>query len=321
MFILVTGGSGFIGSHLCKELLLAGNSVVCMDNNFTGSLGNIKGCLESSKFTYIDHDVVDPLNCVDHLEFDQIYHLACPASPIAYQLDPIKTIKTNVIGTMNIVEFARKQNKISGVLLTSTSEVYGDPNISPQTEDYKGNVNTFGPRACYDEGKRLAETLMYEYKNVHKIKIRIARIFNTYGPNMNQYDGRVISNFIRQCLNNENITIYGDGSQTRSFCYVSDMVDGLIKLMNSGFEQPINLGNPEEITITELAIRIKHQTGSLSTIIYKSLPQDDPMKRKPDITRAINKIQWYPIVNLEDGIKLMIANLPNENNLNRNDGN
>ena len=295
--ILVTGGSGFIGSHLCKRLLDMGHYVICLDNNFTGSMDNIKDLRNNLDFEFIRHDITQPIL----LEADQIYHLACPASPVAYQYNAIKTIKTNVLGTLNALGIAKRVK--ARILLTSTSEVYGDPQISPQVEEYHGNVNCIGPRSCYDEGKRLAETLMMEYHNECNVDIRIARIFNTYGPNMNPQDGRVVSNFINQCLDKKDITIYGDGLQTRSFCYIDDMVTGLIKLMNTEETPfPINLGNPQEITIKELAETIKKMTNSSSKIIYKDLPKDDPMKRKPNIDRAKKYLKWLPKISLEKGL-------------------
>ena len=296
MKILVTGGSGFIGSHLCKKLLDQGNYVICLDNNFTGSIENIKDLKNNPNFEFIRHDITLPI----YLEVDMIYHLACPASPKAYQYNSIKTIKTNILGTLNALGIAKRVK--ARILLTSTSEVYGDPKISPQVEEYWGNVNPIGPRSCYDEGKRLAETLMMEYHNNCGVDIRIARIFNTYGPNMDKDDGRVVSNFINQCLDNEDITIYGDGSQTRSFCYVDDTVDGLIKLMNQSNIGPINIGNTKEITVSELSEIVKKETSSSSNIIYKDLPLNDPMKRKPDISKAKKYLEWEPKVSLEDGL-------------------
>jgi UDP-glucuronate decarboxylase len=296
--ILVTGGTGFIGSNLCARLIADGNTVICLDNNSTGSINNIKNLMNSPKFKFIMHDVVNPLLIS---QVDQIYHLACPASPPAYQLDPIKTIQTNVIGTMNVLEFATMS--MARILLSSTSEVYGDPKVSPQSEEYWGNVNPIGPRSCYDEGKRVAETLMMEYHNVKKTDIRIARIFNTYGPNMDREDGRVVSNFINQCLENKDITVYGDGSQTRSLCYIDDTVEGLIRLMNQDYTiGPINLGNPYELSVEEIGLFIKELTQSESKLVFKNLPKDDPMIRCPDITKAINVLGWEPQVQLKDGI-------------------
>jgi UDP-glucuronate decarboxylase len=297
MRILVTGGTGFIGNHLCRRLLREGNEVICLDNNFTGSLVNIKDLIGDPKFTFILHDVIEPIN----LEADQIYHLACPASPKAYQHDSIKTIKTCVLGTMHVLGMAKRTG--ARILLTSTSEVYGDPAISPQVEEYWGNVNPIGIRSCYDEGKRIAETLMMEYHRNHGTIIRIARIFNTYGPLMDKCDGRVVSNFINQCLEGKNITIYGEGSQTRSFCYVDDTVDGLIRLMNNDKTiGPINIGNPHEITVKQLAEMLLTKIETASQIVYEPLPSDDPMKRKPDITKAIEILDWTPKIELEDGL-------------------
>ena len=298
--ILVTGGSGFIGNHLCRFLLSKGHKVICIDNNFTGSLKNINDLLENPKFKFIKHDITKEL-FMDN-ELDEIYHLACPASPKAYQFNAIKTIKTNIMGTINVLGIAKKKN--ARILLTSTSEVYGNPNESPQREEYWGNVNPIGIRSCYDEGKRVAETLMMDYHRQHKVDIRIARIFNTYGPNMDPEDGRVISNFINQCLKNEDITIYGDGSQTRSFCYIDDMINGLVKLMETNnLIGPINLGNPDERTIKEIAELIKTLIPtSVSKLIFKPLPMDDPMIRKPDITKAKQLLGWSPSVKTEDGL-------------------
>ena len=300
--ILVTGGSGFIGSHLCQKLLDMGHYVICLDNNFTGSMNNILKLRSNSHFEFIRHDITIPI----YLEVDEIYHLACPASPKDYQYNSIKTIKTNILGTLNALGIAKRTK--CKILLTSTSEVYGDPEESPQREEYWGHVNPIGIRSCYDEGKRVAETLMMEYHRTHNLEIRIARIFNTYGPKMDPQDGRVVSNFINQFLNNEDVTIYGDGKQTRSFCFVSDMVDGLIKLMNTpDITGPINIGNPDERTISELANKIKELLPSSSSkIIYKELPSDDPRKRKPDITKAITILNWYPTINNNDGLKRTI---------------
>ena len=301
MKILVTGGTGFIGNHLCRRLLQEANYVICLDNNFTGSMSNIQDLLPNPNFEFIRHDITLPI----YIEVEQIYHLACPASPKAYQFNSIKTIKTNVLGTMNALGIAKRTN--SRILLTSTSEIYGDPKISPQVEEYWGNVNTIGIRSCYDEGKRIAETLMMEYHRNHNVDIRIARIFNTYGPKMDKCDGRVVSNFINQCLENKDIEVYGDGSQTRSFCYVDDTVDGLIKLMNNTETiGPINIGNPYEMTIKQLADLLKGMIQTESKIIYKELPSDDPMKRKPDITKANTILGWEPIVKLEDGLSRTI---------------
>jgi len=305
MIILVTGGTGFIGSNLCKELVKnKENHVICLDNNFTGNLKNIKELFKLDNFEFIRHDVCKEIL----LEVDQIYHLACPASPKDYQFNGIKTIKTNVLGTLNMLGLAKRTK--ARILLSSTSEVYGDPLISPQKETYWGNVNPVGIRSCYDEGKRVAETLMIEYQRNCSVDIRIARIFNTYGLFLNKNDGRVVSNFIIQALNNENITIYGEGKQTRSFCFVSDMVEGLIKLMNTDTNDetslPVNLGNPEEITISELAETIISLTNSKSKIEYLPLPEDDPMNRKPDIEKAIKILEWYPKISLKEGINKTI---------------
>uniref|UniRef100_A0A6C0M074 NAD-dependent epimerase/dehydratase domain-containing protein n=1 Tax=viral metagenome TaxID=1070528 RepID=A0A6C0M074_9ZZZZ len=301
MKILVTGGTGFIGSNLCKKLIEQGHYVICLDNNFTGSMDNIRDLMSHPNFEFIRHDITVPI----YLEVEQVYHLACPASPKAYQYNPIKTIKTNILGTLHALGIAKRTG--ARILLTSTSEIYGDPEISPQVEEYWGNVNPIGIRSCYDEGKRVAETLMMEYHRAHNVEIRIARIFNTYGPNMHPDDGRVVSNFINQCLNKEEITIYGDGSQTRSFCYGDDMVDGLIKLMNNNKTTgPINLGNPHEITISDLAHRINDYLGKPSEISYKDLPQDDPKRRQPDITKARNYLDWEPTVGLKEGLEKTI---------------
>jgi len=298
--ILVTGGAGFIGSHLCEYLLDKGNDVICMDNFFTGSKKNIKHLLAHENFELIRHDIIQPI----YLEVDEIYNLACPASPVHYQFNPIKTIKTSTLGVINMLGLAKRCK--AKILQASTSEIYGDPTEHPQKESYRGNVNCFGPRSCYDEGKRVAETLMFDYRNEHNVNIRIARIFNTYGPMMAKNDGRVVSNFIVQALQDEPITIYGDGRQTRSFCYVSDMVEGLYKLMNSTFKEPVNLGNPNEITVLEIASKIKELTNSTSKIVFKDLPVDDPTKRRPDISRAREILNWEPKVKLEDGLKKTI---------------
>ena len=300
--ILITGGCGFIGSNLCKKLLYKGHIVICMDNLLTGSIDNILDLLENNNFKFINHDVIKPINLIE--DIDEIYHLACPASPSKYQNNPIYTLKINFIGTMNMLELALIKN--AKILLTSTSEVYGDPEISPQGESYQGNVNTIGPRSCYDEGKRVAETLMIEYFHKYNINIRIARIFNTYGPNMDINDGRVITNFISQALQNKDITIYGDGSQTRSFCYIVDQIEGLILLMNNTYIYPINIGNNNEMTVKELAEYIKKLTNSKSNIIFKKLPADDPTQRRPDLTRANTILNWKPNYNLEIGLKLTI---------------
>lgn len=300
MIILVTGGTGFIGSHLCEKLLEQGEQVICLDNNFSGSKKNIEHLMSNTNFEFIRHDITTPI----YLEVDQIYHLACPASPRAYQYNGIKTLKTNILGTLNVLGIAKRTN--ARILLTSTSEVYGNPLISPQTEEYFGNVNPNGIRSCYDEGKRAAESLMFEYYRNHRTEIRIARIFNTYGPKMDKNDGRVISNFINQCLQGDPITIYGDGEQTRSFCYVDDQVSGLIKLMNREHQGPINIGNPSELSIKYLAFKIREMTQSNSEIEFKDLPSDDPLQRKPDISRAKCLLEWSPTVELEEGLKRTI---------------
>ena len=298
--ILVTGGTGFIGSNLCEKLLELGNYVICLDNNFTGSLENISHLTSNPNFEFMRHDVTLPL----YIEVDQIYHLACPASPKDYQYDSIKTIKTNVMGTLNMLGLARRTK--ASILITSTSEVYGDPKISPQHEEYWGNVNPIGIRSCYDEGKRLAETLMMEYHRNYNVDTRIVRIFNTYGPRLNKDDGRVVSNFVVQALEGKPLTIYGDGSQTRSFCYIDDQVDGLIKTMASDYHLPINIGNPNELTINEIGEMVLKLTGSDSKMVYMDLPQDDPMRRNPDITRAREILGWEPKVGLEEGLKKTI---------------
>lgn len=296
--ILVTGGSGFLGSHLCKLLLEKGNEVVCVDNLFTGQKQNIFPFLDNKRFEFIRHDITFPL----YIEVDEIYNLASPASPIHYQLDPVQTTKTSVLGAINMLGLA-KRLKIP-ILQASTSEVYGDPEIHPQPETYKGSVSTTGIRACYDEGKRCAETLFFDYYRQHNLSIKVMRIFNTYGPNMFPEDGRVVSNFIMQALRDEPITIYGDGMQTRSFCYVDDLIDGMYKLMNSprSFTGPVNIGNPEEFTIKELAEQIIALTDSKSDIIFKPLPQDDPLQRKPIITLARENLNWEPRINLKEGL-------------------
>jgi len=298
MKVLVTGGAGFIGSHLCKKLLELNYEVICMDNLFSGQKENIEELLNNPNFTFINQDVTDKID----VECKQIYNLACPASPIHYQCDPVKTAKTSFIGAINALELAIKND--ATILQASTSEIYGDPEIHPQPESYWGHVNPNGIRSCYDEGKRVAETLFFDYHRQFGAKIKVARIFNTYGPNMRKDDGRVVSNFIVQALNNEDITIYGDGSQTRSFCYVEDMVDGLIKLMNSNnsFTGPVNLGNPEEITMLELARKVINLTNSKSKIKYLPLPKDDPIKRKPLIDLATKELKWLPCTDLDIGL-------------------
>ena len=300
MRILVTGGAGFLGSFLCRRLLDDGHDVICLDNLFTGRKYNIEGLLSNKSFEFVRHDVTESIL----LEVDQIYNLACPASPIHYQHNPVKTIKTNVIGMLNMLGLAKRVG--AKILQASTSEVYGDPEVHPQKEEYNGSVNPISVRSCYDEGKRVAETLCFDYHRQHNIEIRIARIFNTYGPRMLENDGRVVSNFIVQALNDEPITIYGDGNQTRSFCYVTDLVDGFVKLMNGSCVTPINLGNPNEITVLELAEMICKKVNSNSKLVFKSLPSDDPVRRKPDITKARELLCWEPTVSLNDGLDFTI---------------
>ena len=297
--LLVTGGAGFIGSHLCERLLKEGREILCVDNFYTGTKQNILHLLGNPHFELVRHDITFPL----YVEADEIYNLACPAAPIHYQNDPVQTTKVNVHGSINMLGLAKRLK--AKILQASTSEVYGDPTVHPQPETYFGSVNPIGPRACYDEGKRCAETLFFDYHRQHHLKIKVARIFNTYGPRMHPNDGRVISNFVLQALRGEPITIFGDGSQTRSFCYVDDMVDGLIRLMESPDDLigPVNLGNPEEITILEAAEKIIQLTGSRSVITFKPLPDDDPKKRKPDITLAKEKLGWAPCIPLEVGLK------------------
>lgn len=299
--ILVTGGAGFIGSHLCEYLLGQGHKVICLDNFFTGSKENIRHLLKNKNFKLVKHDIIEPFYIKGRI--DQIYNLACPASPVHYQINAIRTIKANTIGMINVLGFAKKHK--ARILQASTSEVYGDPIHHPQKESYRGNVNPIGPRACYDEGKRVAETLMFDYYRKWKIEIKVARIFNTYGPRMAKDDGRVVSNFIIQALKNKPITIYGKGDQTRSFCYIPDLVEGLVKLMSSrpNFTGPVNLGNPGEFTIKELAEKIIGLTGSKSKFIYRPLPEDDPKQRQPDITLAKRKLKWQPSVRIEKGLK------------------
>ncbi len=301
MRVLVTGGAGFIGSHLCDYLLKKGHEVICLDNFFTGRKENIKQNLNNFKFEVIRHDIVQPI----FLEVDWIFHLASPASPIHYQYNPVKTTKTNVMGTIHMLGLAKRVK--ARILLASTSEVYGDPTVHPQKEDYWGNVNPIGPRSCYDEGKRVAETLMMDYYRQNNVDIRIVRIFNTYGPRMLKNDGRVVSNFIVQALTNEDITVFGDGTQTRSFCYIDDLVEGLYRMMEQEKHiGPINLGNPEEYKIIELAKKIIEMTNSKSKIVYKSLPPDDPTQRQPDITLAKKILNWQPTVSLDKGLKKTI---------------
>jgi UDP-glucuronate decarboxylase len=298
---LVTGGAGFLGSHLCERLLQQGKDVICLDNFYTGSKNNIRHILSNPHFELIRHDVWLPI----YLNVSEIYNLACPASPIHYQSDPIGTVKTNVLGAINMLGMAKRCN--APILQASTSEVYGDPAVHPQVESYFGNVNPIGPRACYDEGKRCAETLCIDYATQSSVKVRIPRIFNTYGPRMQPNDGRVISNFILQALKGEDITIYGDGSQTRSFCYVDDLLDGLIAMMDKGVKGPVNLGNPNEITIKSLASMIIDKTQSKSKLVFKSLPQDDPLRRMPDISLANKELDWEPQVALSDGLDETIS--------------
>ena len=303
MKILVTGGAGFIGSHLCEKLLAQGHQVICLDNLFTGSKKNIEPFLANQNFKFIQHDITEPFFTDEKIE--QIYNLACPASPVHYQLNAIRTIKANTFGIINMLGLAKA--RAARILQASTSEVYGDPSQHPQKENYFGNVNPIGPRACYDEGKRVAETLFFDYYRKYNLEIRVARIFNTYGPNMSKSDGRVISNFIVQALAGEDITIYGDGAQTRSFCYAADLVNGLEKLMNKeNFTGPVNLGNPIELTVKETAEKIISLTGSKSRLIYQPLPKDDPKKRRPDITLAKEKLDWRPEVKFDDGLKKTI---------------
>tara|TARA_Y100000589_G_C27126995_1_gene618963 strand:- start:187 stop:1107 length:921 start_codon:yes stop_codon:yes gene_type:complete len=302
---LVTGGAGFIGSHLIDSLINAGEEVICLDNYFTGSKSNISHHINNPLFELIRHDVTEPIK----LEIDQIWHLACPASPIHYQLNPIKTSKTSFMGTYNMLGLARRVG--AKILIASTSEVYGDPEIHPQPESYCGSVNPIGVRSCYDEGKRIAESLCFDYKRMHDVEIRVARIFNTYGPRMHPNDGRVVSNFINQALNGESITIFGKGLQTRSFCYISDLIDGLIRLMNSNFSSPINIGNPEEYKIIDLANLVRSKINPNSTLVEKDLPQDDPTKRKPDIKLANEILNWSPQICLDTGIDKTIKYFKN----------
>jgi UDP-glucuronate decarboxylase len=301
--VLVTGGAGFVGSHLCDRLLDAGHDVICLDNFFTGTKRNVDHLVGRPRFELLRHDVTFPL----YVEVDQIYNLACPASPIHYQRDPVQTTKTSVHGAINMLGLAKRLK--CRILQASTSEVYGDPSVHPQREDYWGNVNPVGPRSCYDEGKRCAETLFFDYYRQHNLDIKVARIFNTYGPRMHPNDGRVVSNFVIQALKGEPITVYGDGSQTRSFCYVDDLVEGLIRLMDSpeGFTGPVNLGNPREFTIKQLAELAIEMMGSRSKLTYLPLPQDDPKQRQPDITLARERLDWEPTVPLRDGLRQTIA--------------
>jgi UDP-glucuronate decarboxylase len=297
--VLVTGGAGFLGSHLCENLLGQGCEVVCVDNLYTGSKRNIYHLLNNQNFEFMRHDITFPL----YLEVDEIYNLACPASPIHYQNDPVQTTKVNVHGAINMLGLAKRVK--AKIFQASTSEVYGDPAVHPQPESYRGSVNPIGPRSCYDEGKRCAETLFFDYLRQHKLRIKVARIFNTYGPNMHPYDGRVVSNFILQALQNKPLTVYGDGSQSRSFCYVDDLIDGFLRLMQSGddFAGPVNLGNPVEFSMIELTEQVIEATNSKSEIIFEPLPEDDPKQRRPDISLAKEKLGWEPKVPLEEGLK------------------
>lgn len=300
--ILVTGGAGFIGSHLCERLVARGDDVLCVDNFFTGAKANVAHLLNEDNFELLRHDVTFPL----YVEVDEIYNLACPASPVHYQYDPVQTTKTSVHGAINVLGLAKRTH--AKILQASTSEVYGDPEIHPQPESYKGNVNPIGPRACYDEGKRCAETLFFDYYRQHDLNIRVCRIFNTYGPRMHPNDGRVVSNFIMQALQGEPLTLYGDGSQTRSFCYVDDLVEGMIRLMDADDEHtgPMNLGNPGEFSIRELAETVAEMTGTKPEIVLKPLPADDPMQRCPDITLAKSVLDWEPTIHLRDGLQKTI---------------
>lgn len=307
MRILVTGGAGFIGSHLIDRLMAEGHEVICLDNFYTGHKRNIVKWLEHPYFELIRHDITEPIR----LEVDQIYHLACPASPVHYQYNPVKTVKTNVMGTLNMLGLAKRVK--ARFLLASTSEVYGDPEVHPQSEEYWGNVNCIGIRSCYDEGKRIAETLAFDYHRQNDVDIRVARIFNTYGPRMLENDGRVVSNFVTQALRNIPLTVYGDGSQTRSFCYVSDLVEGLMRLMNGNFIGPVNLGNPEEYTILELASAVQELVNPNAEIQFKPLPQDDPRRRRPDITRAKTHLNWVPTVPVKEGLKLTVKDFRTRN--------
>ena len=301
--ILITGGAGFLGSHLCERLLNDGHDVICLDNFFTGTKENVAHLFGNPQFELMRHDVTFPL----YVEVDEIYNLACPASPIHYQFDPVQTTKTSVHGAINMLGLAKRTK--AKIFQASTSEVYGDPEVHPQPESYWGKVNPIGPRSCYDEGKRCAETLFFDYRRQHNLNIKVARIFNTYGPRMHQHDGRVVSNFIVQALKNEPITLYGDGTQTRSFCYVDDLIEGFVRLMDTddGFTGPVNLGNPHEFSMVELAERVKALTGSRSELIFKPLPADDPRQRQPDIALARGCLDWSPTIELEEGLKATIA--------------
>ena len=300
--ILITGGAGFLGSHLCDRLVAEGHDILCLDNFFTGGKQNVSHLLGKPNFELIRHDLVQPI----FLEVDEIYNLACPASPIHYQYNPVKTVKTSVMGAINMLGLAKRVK--AKILQASTSEIYGDPAVHPQKEDYWGNVNTIGIRSCYDEGKRCAETLFFDYYRQNRVNIRVVRIFNTYGPRMHPNDGRVVSNFIVQALKNQDITVFGDGTQTRSFCYVDDLIEGIIRMMNGPdeFVGPVNLGNPGEFTILELAQKILDITGSRSKIVFEPLPQDDPLQRQPDITLSSERLGWEPKIDLEEGLKRTI---------------
>lgn len=300
MRILVTGGAGFLGSHLIDRLMTAGHEVICLDNFYTGHKRNILQWMGNPNFELIRHDITEPIR----LEVDQIYHLACPASPVHYQYNPVKTVKTNVMGTMNMLGLAKRVK--ARFFLASTSEVYGDPDVHPQSEEYRGNVNPIGIRSCYDEGKRIAETLAFDYYRQNKVDIRVVRIFNTYGPRMLENDGRVVSNFIVQALQGKALTVYGDGSQTRSFCYASDLIEGFIRLMNSDYVGPVNIGNPGEYTILQLAEAVRDMVNPNAEINFEPLPSDDPRRRRPDITKAQTLLNWEPTVPLKEGLKLTI---------------
>lgn len=306
--VLIAGGAGFIGSNLCRRLLKEGNKVICLDNLFTGKMENIEELLPHKNFVFVHHDIIEPITSISE-NIDEIYHLACPASPPKYQIDPIYTLKINFTGTMNLLELAREKN--SKILFSSTSEVYGEPERSPQSEDYRGNVNTIGIRSCYDEGKRIAETLMMDYHNKYGVNTRIVRIFNTYGPLMDKDDGRVVTNLIRQMVNNEDITIYGDGTQTRSFCYIDDQIEGQIQLMNSDYHFPVNIGNPREITVNKLCEILKTLIDTTSNIVFHPLPSDDPTNRRPDITLAKKLLDWEPETELVDGLRKTIDYIRN----------
>lgn len=305
--ILVTGGAGFLGSHLCERLLAQGHYVICADNLLTGTVDNLKEFMDHARFTFIHHDICEPLQ----VTVDEIFNLACPGSPPQYQADPIHTLKTNVYGAFNLLELARRQGAV--IFQASTSEVYGEPDVHPQPESYRGLVNPIGPRACYDEGKRCAETLFFDFHRKYRVNIKVARIFNTYGPKMHPADGRVVSNFIIQALKGEPITLYGDGSQTRSFCYVKDLIDGIVRLMSTpaDFTGPVNLGNPAEISVRHLAELVLHLTGSRSPLVYRPLPEDDPRRRQPNITLARTRLGWAPSTGLETGLKHTITYLSN----------